>query len=116
MDFLKTIYEHITGFFGLGGLYTIIKSGDYGKLLTYDGITALLGPMLPVLLVFEIIRGAFYKKFKVIHYKISFWTYVLNAFIGSVLSIAMVGFCIGFFRGLLFSKPRLPGTGLFTAI
>jgi sterol desaturase/sphingolipid hydroxylase (fatty acid hydroxylase superfamily) len=97
MDFLKAIYDHITGFFGLGGLYDIIKSGDYGKLLTYDGITALLGPMLPVLLVFEIIRGAFYKKFKVIHYKISFWTYVLNAFVGSVLSIAMVAFCIGFF-------------------
>ncbi|MDP9081879.1 MAG: sterol desaturase family protein [Bacteroidota bacterium] len=97
MDFLKAIWNEFTGFFGMGGLYDILKSGNYSQLLTYQGITAIMGPLLPIILILEIIRGAFYKRFKVIDYKISFFTYVLNAFIGRVISIAMFAFCIKFF-------------------
>jgi hypothetical protein len=57
-----------------------------------------VGPFIPVLLILEVIRAGFYKRFKVIDYKISFFTYVLNAFIGRVVSIAMVGLCIGLFE------------------
>src|SRR5690606_40539907 len=46
----------------------------------------------------DLIRAGFYKRFKVIDYKISFFTYVLNAFIGRVISIAMVILCIGLFE------------------
>ena len=98
MDFLKAVYNEFTGFFGFGNLIDIIKSGNYGQLLTYNGITSVLGPLIPFLLVVEIIRAAFYKRFKVIDYKISFFTYVLNAFVGRVISLAMVGICIGLFE------------------
>lgn len=97
MDFLKAIWNEFTGFWGLGGLIDIIKSGKYDQLLTWNGITAALGPLIPFLLLLEIIRGAFYKRFHVIHYKISFFTFVLNAFIGRVISFAMVALCIGLF-------------------
>ena len=97
MDFLNAIFTEFKNFFGFGGLIDIIKSGDYSQLLTYQGITALIGPLIPFLLVIEIIRAAFYRRFKVISYKIPFFTYVLNAFVGRVISIAMVGLCIGFF-------------------
>ncbi len=39
------------------------------ELLTWHGITSVLGPLIPFLLLIEIIRGAFYNRFKVIHYK-----------------------------------------------
>lgn len=97
MDFLKAIWEQFTGFWGLGGLIDIFTSGKYNQLLTWHGITSILTPVIPFLLLLEIIRGAFYKRFKVIHYKISFFTYVLNAFIGRLIAFAMVALCIGLF-------------------
>ncbi|HZX59202.1 MAG TPA: sterol desaturase family protein [Mucilaginibacter sp.] len=97
MHFLKAIWDEFIGFWGFGGLIDILKSGKYDQLLTWHGITSVLGPLIPFLLLLEIIRGAFYKRFKVINYKISFFTYVLNAFIGRVISFAMVGLCIGLF-------------------
>jgi sterol desaturase/sphingolipid hydroxylase (fatty acid hydroxylase superfamily) len=98
MDFLKAILQEITGFFGFGNLIGILRSGNYQELLTYHGITSVIGPLIPFLLVIEITRAAFYKRFKVIEYKISFFTYVLNAFVGRVISFAMVGICIGLFE------------------
>lgn len=102
IHFLKTIWDEFTGFFGFGSLVDIISSGKYNDLLTWHGVTAVLGPLIPVLLILEIIRATFYKRFKVIDYKISFFTYVLNAFIGRLISFAMVAACI-----LLFQKYAL---------
>lgn len=102
MEFLKTIWNEITGFFNYGGLYDILKSGNYADLLTYHGVTQILAPFIPVVLVLEIIRAAFFKRFKVIDYKISFFTYVLNAFIGRVISIGLVVFCIKYFGKIAF--------------
>ena len=98
MDYLEAFFKNFIGFFGFGHLTAILKSGDYDKLLTYEGFKALMIPIMPFLLVIEIIRGAFYKRFKVIHYKLPFFSYVLNAFVGRVISIAMVGLCIGLFE------------------
>jgi sterol desaturase/sphingolipid hydroxylase (fatty acid hydroxylase superfamily) len=97
MDFLKAIYQGFTDFWGFGNLIGILKSGNYNDLLTYKGITSVLTPLIPFILVIEIIRAAFYKRFKLIHYKISFFTYLLNAFAGRFISLAMVGVCIGLF-------------------
>ncbi|MGZ3872709.1 MAG: hypothetical protein ACXVJD_07310, partial [Mucilaginibacter sp.] len=97
MDFFKAVWNEFTGFFGFGNLIDIVRSGNYMELLTYHGITSVLGPLIPFLLVIEIIRAAFYRRFKVIDYKISFFTYVLNAFVGRVISFALVGVCIGLF-------------------
>ena len=98
MGFLKAIWDEITGFFGLGSLIDILESGRYDQLLTWHGITSVLGPLIPFLLIVEIIRAAFYKRFKVTDYKISFFAYVLHASMGRVISFAMVGLCVGLFE------------------
>lgn len=98
MHFIKIIWDQFTGFWGFGNLIDILRSGKYDQLLTWHGITSVLGPLIPFLLLVEIIRAAFYKRFKVMEYKVSFFTYVLNALIGRVISFAMVAACIGLFE------------------
>ncbi len=98
MEIIKIITENIKGFFGMEGLLQIIKTGNYSTLLTYEGITTAIGPILPIVLVLELVRGLLYKKFKVVAYKIPFFTYVFNSIIGRYLSIGMTMFCIGLFE------------------
>ena len=108
MSFLKAIWDEFLGFWGFGNLLEILKSGKYEDLLTWHGITSALGPLIPLLLLIEIIRGAFFKRFKVIDYKLSFFTYVFNAVIGRLISFAMVGLCIGFFGIAYEPMSKLP--------
>jgi len=98
MEYLKTVYDWLIEFFGLNRLLEIISSEDYSSLLTYDGILAVIRPLFPLLLVIEIIKALLFRKFKAIEYKIPFFSYILNAFIGRFISIAMVVLCIGFFE------------------
>src|SRR5690606_39724069 len=97
MEFLKTVYQEIIGFFSFHGLLEIVKSGDYGRMLTLDGIRATLAPFIPVLLVIDIIRSLFYRKLTFSEYKVSFFTYVLNRFVSPFISISPVAFCFGLF-------------------
>jgi sterol desaturase/sphingolipid hydroxylase (fatty acid hydroxylase superfamily) len=98
MDFFKAIYDWIVGFFGIEDLIKIIKSGDYSPFLTYKGIVSIIGPLFPIVLVVEVLVALLFKKFKAIDYKISFFSYVLNAIIGRFISIAAIVFCIGLFE------------------
>lgn len=101
---MKTVYQEIIGFFSFHGLLEIVKSGDYGRMLTLDGIRATLAPFIPVLLVIEIIRSLFYRKLTFSEYKVSFFTYVLNRFVSRFISIAAVAFCIGLFEPIALFK------------
>ena len=98
MEFLQSIIDWFKGFFGVGDLLKIIQSGNYNALLTYDGILSIARPLFPVLLLIELIKALVFKKFKSLDYKIPFFSYVLNAFIGRFISIALVIFCIGVFE------------------
>ena len=98
IDFFTAIYNWIIGFFGVDQFIKIVKSGNYNSFLTYDGFTSILVPLFPIVLVLEIFTALILKKFKAINYKISFFTYVLNAFIGRFISIAAIVFCIGLFE------------------
>ncbi|HEV8083917.1 MAG TPA: sterol desaturase family protein [Chitinophagaceae bacterium] len=98
MDFFQAIYDWIIGFFGIEEFIRIIKSGDYSSFLTYKGFISIIGPLFPIVLVAEVLMALLYKKFKAIDYKISFFSYVLNSFIGRLISIAAVVFCIGLFE------------------
>ena len=97
-DFFQAIYDWIVGFFGVHHLIEIIKSGDYSSFLTYDGFISIIGPLFPIVLVLEIVMALVLRKFKAVNYKISFFSYVLNAFIGRFISIAAIVFCIGLFE------------------
>ena len=98
MESLQSIVEWLKDFFGVHELLKIIQSGNYRELLTYDGILSIFRPLFPVLLLIEIIKALVFRKFKAIEYKIPFFSYVLNAFIGKFISIAAVVFCIGLFE------------------
>ena len=104
MDILQTIYDEFTGFFGVGGLIKIVQTGNYGSLATLEGIQTLLGPAIPLLLLIEIFRAVFYKRFKIEEYRIPFLVFVLNRFISRFISIAAIGFCIGLFEPIAIFK------------
>lgn len=107
MEYLKAIYDWIIGFFGIEQLIKIINSGNYRTLLTGDGIFAVFRPLFPLLLVLEIIKAFLFKKFKAIDYKIPFFSYILNAFIGRFIAIAVTVFCIGVFEKYAIFKTTL---------
>jgi sterol desaturase/sphingolipid hydroxylase (fatty acid hydroxylase superfamily) len=98
LNIFTTLYNELIGFLGIGPLIDMYKSGDYSSLHSLQGIENAIGPVIPFLLIIEIIRAAFYKKFKVIDYKVQFFTYVFNRFVGQFLSIAATAFCIGLFE------------------
>jgi sterol desaturase/sphingolipid hydroxylase (fatty acid hydroxylase superfamily) len=98
LNIFSIVYDELIGFFGIGPLIDMYKSGDYSSLQTLQGIEQAIGPIIPILLIIEIIRAAFYKKFRVINYKVQFFIYVFNSFIGRFISIAAVAFCIGLFE------------------
>src|SRR4051812_18467933 len=98
MEFLKDIQDWLVGFFGIKQFLDVVHSGNYQSLLTLDGITWLVQPLFPVLLVLEIIKALIFRKFKAIDYKIPFFAYVLNAFVGRFISIGLVVVCIGLFE------------------
>ena len=72
MHFFQILYDELMGFLGISQLIQTFKTGNYSSLLTLDGIFSAISPLIPLLLLIEIARGAFYKKFKVSNYKIPF--------------------------------------------
>lgn len=98
MEILETLYHEIVGFFSFGGLIEIIQTDNYKALLTQDGIGKALAPLIPVLLVIELIRAFFFQRLSFTQYKIAFFTYIFNRVVSRFISIGMVGICIGLFE------------------
>ena len=96
MDIFSILSDELKGFFGIGGLLDMYKTGDYSKLLTVDGVFAAISPVMPLILVIEIIRALVYKRFRIEDYKMPFFVFVFNRFVSRFISIAAVAFCIGF--------------------
>ena len=97
MDIIQPIQDWAIGFFGLKEAIRIIQSGDYNSFQTLNGILSVVGPLFPIFLVLELLVACLYRKFRVIDYKIPFFSYVLNAFIGRFISIAAIAYIIGIF-------------------
>ena len=95
MEIIQSIKDWATGFFNLDDVIRIVHTGDYSSLRTLHGILSVVGPILPIFLVLEFLIAILYRKFKVFDYKIPFFSYLLNAFIGRFLSIAAVTYIIG---------------------
>lgn len=95
MDIFKLLYNELISFLGIHAWMEMFKSGDYSKLTTLDGFTGSIGPLIPLLLIIEIIRALFYKRFSGGVYKVNLFIYIFNSFIGRFISIGAVAFCIG---------------------
>ncbi|WP_411032412.1 sterol desaturase family protein [Spongiimicrobium sp. 3-5] len=98
MEILETLYNEIIGFLGITQVLEILKTGDYSAFTTYDGIISLIYPIIPLLVLLELIMGLLYKKPQTKVYKVNFLIYIFNRFVGRFIAIAMVAFCIGLFQ------------------
>lgn len=104
---LTTLGNELIGFFGIRSWLDMMAHHDYSPLRTYKGFTAAIGPILPLLLVFEIIRALVRKSFKGRDYKVIFMTYVLNRVLGTFISIAAFAFCVGLFTPFAIFQSRI---------
>ncbi|MDC6386331.1 sterol desaturase family protein [Flagellimonas taeanensis] len=98
MEFLQTLFDEIIGFLGISQALEILRSGDFSSFTTYEGIVSLIYPIIPLLIILELILGLIYKKPQTKVYKVNFLIYVFNRFIGRFIAIAMVALCIGLFQ------------------
>lgn len=98
MQWFEFIYQELIGFLGIRRVAEMLQSGDYSQLLTLRGVMGVVSPLIPLLLIIEIIRSIAYKKFKVEDYKVPFLIYIFNRFVSRFISIAAVAFCIGLFE------------------
>ena len=62
MEILQSLYNEIIGFLGITQVWEILKTGDYSAFRSYDGIVSLIRPIIPLLLLLELILGLIYKK------------------------------------------------------
>lgn len=100
MELLQTLLNEFMGFLGISRALEILQTGDYAALRTYDGITAFIVPIIPLLVLLEFILGILYKKPQTRVYKVNFLIYVFNRIVGRFISIAMVAYCIGLLEPL----------------
>jgi len=98
MEFFKILYDEILSFLGISQMIETFKTGDYSSFVSLDGVLSVISPVMPLLLLIEIVRSVVYKKFKIEDYKIPFLIHVLNRFLSRFISIAAVAFCIGLFE------------------
>ena len=95
MEFLETLYNEIIGFLGISQAWEILETGDYSAFTAYDGIASLIYPIIPLLLILELILGLIYKKPHAKVYKVNFLIYLFNRVVGRFIAIAMTTFLIG---------------------
>ena len=95
MSVLKSLWNEIVGFFGVNQFIELIQQKDYSIFLTYEGIVALIVPIIPFLIFLELLLGFVYKKPQTKVYKVIFLIYLFNRIVGRFISIGMVAFCIG---------------------
>lgn len=108
MEVLDGLWNEVVGFFGVGRFFNILAAGNYQALLTYQGVTALIAPIIPLLVVLELFLGRIYKKTQTKVYKIAFLIYIANRIIGRFIAIGMVALCIGFWSA--YAPWQLPNT------
>lgn len=98
MEIFEIFWNEIINFFGITNFFQILNTGAYDSFLTYDGIIAIIQPILPLLLILEFIMGMVHKKTQTKVYQTVFLIYIFNRFIGRFISIAMTAICIGLFQ------------------
>jgi len=96
MEFLNTLYHELISFFGLDALLEMYHTGNYDQLLTLKGILGAISPVIPLILLIEIVRALVYKKFRIEDYRTPFFIFIANRVIGRFISIAAVTFCIAY--------------------
>jgi len=100
MELWHLLRDEALGFLGVGGLIDLIRSGNYATLATWQGFTSIVAPLVPLLLVVEVLRALFSGHFRHEGYPLTLSIYVFNRVISRFISIGAVAFCIGWFQPL----------------
>ncbi|MGO4261955.1 sterol desaturase family protein [Lysobacter sp. TAB13] len=95
MQWWGHVQQELVGFFGLGALLELLAERGYRALLSADGAAALLYPVIPVLLIYELLRTIAHRQFKLEDYKLPFLTMLANRLISAFLTFGVVTLCIG---------------------
>jgi len=98
MQWWQHVQHEVIGFFGLGALLKLLDEQGYRALLSADGAAALLYPVIPLLLVYELLRTVAARRFKLEDYKLPFLTMLANRLISAFLTFGVVTLCIGVFQ------------------
>jgi len=104
MSVLNSLWNEIVGFFGIRQFFEILNAGAFYKFLTYEGVVALIIPIIPLLIVLELILGLVYKKPQTKVYKVIFLIYLFNRIVGRFIALGVVALCIGFFEPIALFK------------
>ncbi len=94
MEIFQILYREVLGFLGVEPAFNLLKSGDFSSFLSFEGIKTILIPIIPLLLILELIQGIINKKSQTKVYKVNFLIYVLNRFISRFIAIAVTAFVI----------------------
>ncbi|MBS1681732.1 MAG: sterol desaturase family protein [Bacteroidetes bacterium] len=106
MEIFQVVKDELLSFFSVQGLADLIRSGNYSSLKTWGGITTAIAPLIPFIVVLEMLLAFAHQKFKAAEYKIPFFIYVFNRIAGRYISLGVVAFCIGVLEpNKLFSLP-----------
>ena len=62
MEILLTFWEEILGFLGITQVLEILRTGDFAAFRTYDGVASLIYPIIPLLLLLELVVGLVHKR------------------------------------------------------
>jgi len=100
----KILSAELLQFSGLSPLLDMYHKGDYSPLLTLSGTLDAISPVIPLLLLIELLRSLFYRRFKIEDYRMPFFVYVANRFLSRFISIAAIGFCLGLFSRIALLK------------
>jgi sterol desaturase/sphingolipid hydroxylase (fatty acid hydroxylase superfamily) len=98
MEIIETFLNEVLGFLRISQAWEIVKAGDIRAFASADGIRALIVPIIPLLLILELVLGLVHRNPQMKVYKVNFLIYVVNRFIGRFISLSMVVLCISLFQ------------------
>lgn len=95
MEVFAVVFEQFLRFLHIRKVYEIVQADNYEVLATFEGVSAFIVPILPILLIVEFFTGIWRKSPNLKVYKITFLTYVSNVAIRRFLTIMTVAVMIG---------------------
>ena len=104
---MNLLQEEFQAFFSMQGLLDLIDSGDYSSLRTWSGLTTAIGPLIPFILIAELLLAFVHRGANPREYKVTFLIYLFNRVAGRFISFGVVGLCIGWLQPF-----ALSGVGL----
>ena len=100
MEFLNILKQELVDFFSIQGILDLVASGDYQRLASWDGLTTALAPLIPVVVIVEMLLALTHRKFSSAGYRMPFFIYAFNRVAGRFISIGVTAYCIGTFQPL----------------